>query len=72
MAAVSTKAVSVGRKKRSIPARTVKLDGDLVHWIGKLADDEGIDKTRYLSDLIRPIVEREWTKLQKRTLEGGE
>jgi predicted transcriptional regulator len=64
--------VRVGRKKRDIPARTVKLDGDLVHWISKLADDEGVDRARYLSDLIRPLVEREWAKYQKRILEMGE
>lgn len=72
MATATNKAVYVGRKKRSIPLRTVKIDGDLVHWIGKLADDEGMDKASYLSDLIRPLIEREWAKYRKRIEEGGE
>ncbi len=41
-------------------------------WIGKLADDAGVDKARYLSELIRPMIEREWAKYRKRTMEGGD
>ena len=63
---------NLGRKKRHVPAKTARLDADLVTKAKSLADDAGLDAARYLSDLIRPLVEREWVKFQRRMMEGGE
>jgi hypothetical protein len=62
----------VGRKKRERPAKTVRLDADLVTKAKAMADDAGTDAAKYLSELIRPVVEREWIKFQRRMMEGGE
>jgi len=59
----------VGRKKRSIPARVVKLDGDLITRAKRLAEDVGMDTAQYLSEMLRPLIEREWIKFNKRILE---
>jgi len=62
----------VGRKKRHVPARVVKLDGDLVTRAKTLAGDVGMDTAQYLSGLLRPIIDREWSKLVKRASDAGE
>lgn len=65
-------AVKLGRKKRERPAKTARLDADLVTKSKAMADDAGVDAARFLSDLIRPLIEREWVKFQRRIMEGGE
>ena len=60
----------VGRKKRDVPAKTARLDADLVTKCKAMADDVGLDAARWMSDLIRPVVEREWVKFQRRMMEG--
>lgn len=60
----------VGRKKRDKPAKTARLDADLVTKVKSLASDQGLDSTRYLSDLVRPLIDREWAKFQRRIMEG--
>lgn len=67
-----TERSKVGRKKRERPARTARLDADLVTKAKAMADDEGVDVAKYLSNLIRPVVEREWVKFQRRMMQGGE
>ena len=71
MAPTTDKAGQVGRKKRSIPARVVKLDADLVGRGEMLARDQGIPTADYLSKLLRPIIDREWSKLVRKASEGG-
>ena len=72
MSTVTEKASNVGRKKRLIPARTLKLDGDLVGMAEMLARMEGMTTADYLSATLRPIIEREWSKLvRKKATEGG-
>jgi hypothetical protein len=61
----------MGRKKRERPAKTVRLDADLITKCKSLADDQGTDVSNYLSALIRPVIEREWVKFQRRMM-GGE
>jgi hypothetical protein len=63
---------TVGRKKRERPAKTTRLDADLVTKAKAMADDAGLDAAKYLSDLIRPVVDREWIKFQRRIMEGDE
>jgi len=62
----------VGRKKRERPAKTARLDADLVTKAKAMADDAGMDAAKFLSELIRPVVEREWIKFNRRMMEGGE
>ena len=64
--------VKVGRKKRDRPAKTARLDADLVTKAKAMADDAGMDAAKFLSELIRPVVEREWIKFNRRMMEGGE
>jgi hypothetical protein len=62
----------VGRKKRERPAKTARLDADLVTKCKAMADDAGVDAAKWMSELIRPVVEREWVKFQRRIMGGGE
>jgi hypothetical protein len=36
-----------------------------------MADDAGMDAAKFLSELIRPVVEREWVKFNRRMMGGG-
>jgi hypothetical protein len=47
-------------------------DADLVTKAKAMADDAGVDATKFLSDLIRPVIDREWIKFQRRIMEGDE
>jgi len=69
MQTATKKADGVPRKKRDIPARVVKLDGDLVTRAKQLGQDCGLDTGAYLSRLIRPVLEKEWVKFQRRIME---
>ncbi len=60
----------VGRKKRERPAKTARLDADLVTKCKAMADDAGVDAAKWMSELIRPVVEREWVKFQRRIMES--
>jgi len=70
MNAVSGIGAKVGRKKREVPAKTARLDADLVTKCKAMADDAGVDAARWMSDLIRPVVDREWIKFQRRIMSG--
>jgi hypothetical protein len=64
---------TVGRKKRSIPVRTLKAEEDLVIKARVLAQDQGLDIATYVSRILRPVITREWAKMIQRTAkEGGE
>ncbi len=67
-----TENAKVGRKKRERPAKTARLDADLVTKAKAMADDAGVDAAKFLSELIRPVIEREWIKFQRRIMGGGE
>jgi hypothetical protein len=47
-------------------------DADLVTKAKAMADDAGVDATKFLSDLIRPVIDKEWIKFQRRIMEGDE
>jgi|GEM_PF-2116346 len=70
MLMATEKANDVGRKKREVPSRAVKLDGDLVTRAKDMAHAIGLDTGAYLSEMLRPLIDREWLKYQKR-LHGG-
>ena len=57
----------VGRKKRQIPSRTVRLDADLVAIADLLARRQGLHVSDYLSALLRPFIEKEWAKEVEKT-----
>ncbi|HKM56592.1 MAG TPA: hypothetical protein VJY33_24520 [Isosphaeraceae bacterium] len=72
MSTVTEKVSTVGRKKRLIPARTLKLDGDIVGMAEMLARPLGMTTADYLSAILRPIIEKEWSKeLRKKAGEGS-
>ncbi len=71
MAKTTEKANDVGRKKREIPSRAVKLDGDLVTRAKDMAHAIGLDTGAYLSEMLRPLIDREWVKYQRK-LHGGQ
>lgn len=52
----------VGRKKRPIPSRTVRLDADLITMADMIARRQGLHVSDYLSGFLRPHIEREWAK----------
>ena len=62
-------ATRVGRKKRPIPARVVKLDADIVGTAEMLAKRSGITVADYLSRILRPIMDREWNKMVRKASE---
>jgi len=64
-------ATRVGRKKRPIPARVVKLDADIVGSAEMLAKRSGLTVADYLSRILRPIVDREWNKMVRKASEKG-
>lgn len=53
----------MGRKPRETPSRIVRIDADLVSQCEWLARDKGLSIGRYLSDVVRPVVSREWSAL---------
>jgi len=67
-----TERPKVGRKKRPIPARVVKLDADIVGSAEMLAKRSGLTVADYLSRILRPIVDREWNKMVRKASEEVE
>lgn len=59
-------------KKPTGEGRPVRIDSDIVTKARYLATGEGVDLSAYLSNLLRPIVDREFRKVGKKMLEGGE
>jgi hypothetical protein len=70
----------VGRKKRERPARTVRMDADLISMADLLARKKGVPVGVYLSGLFRSAIEREYARLVEKSSrqigpggqEGGE
>jgi hypothetical protein len=60
----------VGRKKRERPARTVRLDADLIAMAELLARKQGATTGEYLSTVVRPIIERLYAKLVRMSSEA--
>lgn len=71
--AVGTEERRVGRKRREIAGRQVKLDGDIVAMAEYLARKSGQTTGNYMSAILRPIIEREFKKVAPDVLrpEGG-
>lgn len=63
---------SVGRKKRAVPGRTTKIDGPILDKAELLARKAGLTTGDYLSRILKPIIDREFSKLVRKTAEGGE
>jgi reverse gyrase len=57
----------MGRKKKgegdSPPTVTVKLERVLVGRAKIVATEMGVDLAQYLSDQLRPVVNKDWTKV---------
>ncbi len=45
--------------------KTVKIDRDLATRAGLIADTKGISMAEYLSEVLRPIIDRDWPKAVK-------
>lgn len=62
---------SVGRKKTAKPSKTVRIEED-VHDLGsRVAALEGKDLSAYLSELLRPILEKALMEHAKKIVQGG-
>jgi hypothetical protein len=65
----------MGRKKRTEgqlpPTSTVKLDRVLAGRAKIVANELGMDLAKYLSDLIRPSVNREFAKIVEKMKDEG-
>jgi hypothetical protein len=66
---------SMARKSRNADGSTatvpVKMDRALAAKAKIVASDRGVDTAAYISESLRPIVERDWGKIVKRIEEGG-
>jgi hypothetical protein len=62
----------VGRKRINRDDKTVKLDRAVVHKAKFIADIRGQSLAEYLTEIVKPIVDRDWPKALKRMNEGAE
>jgi hypothetical protein len=70
------KAKQMGRKKKDpsepSPTASVKIERVLASRAKIIAGHFGTDTAKYLSELLRPGIARDWAKVVKETSEGGE
>jgi hypothetical protein len=64
--------IKVGRKKRERPARTVRMDADLISMADLLARKKGVPVGIYLSGLFRSGIEREYARLVEKSRQISE
>ncbi len=65
--ATGTSGIKMGRPKRERPAKTVRIDADLVTKAEMIARDMGhVTIGQYISTMLRPAIEREWSKLVRK------
>lgn len=60
------------RRKRDIPTATIRVDEDLVPKIKMAAAASGKDPPEYVSDLLRPVLDKEMAKLGRRLSQHAE
>jgi hypothetical protein len=63
---------SVGRKKTAKPSKTVRIEEDVHDLASRVAALEGKDVSAYLSELLRPLLERSLFEHAKKIVQGGE
>jgi hypothetical protein len=63
--------VAVAKKKARGVGLHVRIDPDLVRMAKVIAPAEGRALGDYLSDIIRPVVSREYAKVMKRLEQEG-
>jgi hypothetical protein len=70
MAVTEVKAQPMARKKRAseenTPTVPVKVERSIAQKAKIVASDRGIDLAAYVSESLRAIVERDWSKIVKR------
>ena len=70
---IATSEIKMGRPKRHRPAKTIRIDADLISRSEMLAKDQGeMTIGEYVSSLLRPLVDREWAKLLRKKAGEGE
>jgi hypothetical protein len=75
MASTEVRNKPVARSKRpsedNPPTVPIKVDRHIAAKAKIVASDLGIDLAQYVSDALRPIVERDWSKIVKRIDSSG-
>jgi hypothetical protein len=70
MAVTESKAQPMARKKRASeenpPTVPIKVERAIAQKAKIVASDRGIDLAAYVSESLRAIVERDWSKIVKR------
>jgi len=61
---------SVGRKKTAKPSKTVRIEEDVYDLANRVAAHEDKDLGAYLSDLLRPILEKALLDHARKIVEG--
>jgi hypothetical protein len=78
MAVTELQAQPMARKKRASeenpPTVPIKVDRSIASKAKIVASDRGIDVSAYVSEILRAIVDRDWSKIVKRidATEAGE
>jgi hypothetical protein len=67
-------AITVARQKEGAGSKTapVKMESSLVRKARAIADDKGVDLSAYVSGIVRPVIERDWSKVLKKIVESDE
>jgi ribosomal protein S12 len=62
----------MAKKPETKTAKTVpvRLDNGVVIKAKIAAEDKGLDLCDYLSDLLRPTVERDWARARKKIIDS--
>ena len=62
----------MAKKKAGLKLGAVKLEVDLITRAKLIAADQGKPLAGYLSDSLRPVIDRDWAKMIRKSEEGGE
>jgi hypothetical protein len=65
-------ALAVAKKKTDLKLTAVKIDAALARKAKTIAEDRGIPLSTYLSGAIETAITKDWPKILKKLVEGGE
>lgn len=55
---------------KAVKTTPVRIDNGVVIKGKIAAEDKGVELSEYFSDLLRPIVERDWARARKKIMES--
>jgi hypothetical protein len=62
----------VAKTERVKKTSVAKIETGLLRKAKTIADDKGVDLSDYLSDVLRPALERDWGKILKKLVDMEE